>query len=129
VKKKIFILLVLFVSLVGFSPSALAANQENYDISVPAVGDVWSRNYLLNNGRLFETRLWASGGKDIAMQICRADTRAALGSTVTVHPSGALTTLWRNNTGIDRWVVVRLNSVAGVFVTVRAQGTWFWNHL
>ena len=128
-KKKIFILLVLLVSLVGFSNSALAANQENYDISVPAFGNAWSHNYLLNNGRLFETRLWASGGKNLAMQICRADTRAALGSTVTVSPSGALTALWRNNTGINRWVVVRLNSEAGVVVTVRAQGTWFWNHL
>ncbi len=128
-KKKIFILLVLLVSLVGFSHNAFAANQEDYDISVPAFSDAWSRNYLLNNGRLFETRLWASGGKNIAMQICRADTRAALGSTVIVSPGGARTALWRNDTGINRWVVVRLNSVLGVVVTVRAQGTWFWNHL
>lgn len=128
-KKKIFVLLVLLVSLAGFSQSALAANQENYEISVPAFGDAWSREYLLNNGRLFETALLASGGKNVVMAICRADTRAALGSSVTVSPNGARTALWRNNTGINRWVVVRLNSALGVVVTVRAQGTWFWNHL
>ncbi|MBT9165161.1 MAG: hypothetical protein DDT23_01176 [candidate division WS2 bacterium] len=128
-KKKVFILLVLLVSLVGFSTNAFAANQENYDISIPPFRDAWSHNYLLNNGRLFETRLAASGGQDIAMQISRADTRAALGPTVIVSPSTTRTALWRNNTGINRWVVVRLNSVLWTYVTVRAQGTWFWNHL
>ncbi|MBT9130503.1 MAG: hypothetical protein DDT42_01138 [candidate division WS2 bacterium] len=62
------------------------------------------------------------------MTVCRADTRAELGPRVRVSPSGALFHLWRNNSGFGRWVVVRLNSALGVIVTVRAQGTWFWNH-
>lgn len=127
-KKKTILSLVLLVVLVAVGHSAFAASQESYDVSVPAFGNAWSREYLLLNGRLFETRLLASGGKDVAMTICRADTRANLGNPVIVSPSGTLTTLWRNTTGVDTWVVVRLNSVFGVIVTVRAQGIWFWNH-
>jgi hypothetical protein len=65
VKKKTILSLVLLVVLVAVGHSAFAASQESYDVSVPAFGNAWSREYLLLNGRLFETRLLASGGKNV----------------------------------------------------------------
>jgi len=125
---RIAVLLVV-VSVFALPNMAFAANRATYSIWVPAIGNAWSSNHFLGNGRLFETALVSSAGADIAMAVCRADTRAALGPTVRVSPTGRLTALWRNNTGVSRWVVVRLNSVAGVTVGVWARGAWLWNHL
>lgn len=124
---------LLCVAVLAFSmltPTTALASSQNYSIFIPKYGDVWTDGYLLNYQKKFGAKLYYSGGKNIAMQMHRYDTRQALGTEVVMSPGGSgapLKQLWYNNTA-TRYVVVRLNSVFGVVVDVIAQGTWYWNY-
>lgn len=105
-----------------------ASSSSEYDISVPAFGNAWSREFLSEEDTKFQTRLIASGGKNIAMTVCNSTDRSQeLGPVTIVSPNPDAFYNLLINESFDRLVAVRLNSVFGVIVTVRAQGVWYWN--
>lgn len=120
---------LLFVSVLLVPAFASAASQ-NYAYTIPATGDVYTTSYSLSGGYDFGVRHRYSGGKNIVMQVVRANDYIALGSSKIVSPGGSsapLTNLWYNS-GLTRSVRVRMNSAFGVVVTVLAEGTWYWNY-
>lgn len=124
-----FVLCTVLLVVLAF-PTVAMASSENYSITIPATGNVYTKSYSLNYGYDFGVRHRYSGGKDIVMQIVNASTYSGIGPSEVVSPGGdsaPLTHLWYNNT-YTRTVRVRLNSAIGVVVTVLAQGTWYWNY-
>lgn len=130
-KRSIMVLFMAIAVFFAVSVPALAASSQNYSIVLPSMGqDYFTSSKTVSAYKDFGVYHRYSGGKTIHFTVC--DTaHNPLGAEVAIAPGGSsapLVDLWYNSSSSSRTIVVKMETPWNCFVSVLAEGTWYWNY-